>query len=118
MSQEYQVSPSSIYKWRKPYRTICTPTTNYTPKDYDKLCAKLKKLENQMEILHLTGCLDLIPLQQKLAALEKLHNESNQYSIHELCGALDVARGTFYNHILRRKGNAAYEEYQKEYVNV
>jgi len=112
LSQEYQVSPSSIYKWRKPYRTICTPTTNYTPKDYDKLCAKLKKLENQMEILHLTGCLDLIPLQQKLAALEKLHNESSQYSIHELCGALDVARGTFYNHILRRKGNAAYEEEQ------
>ncbi|MFR8283673.1 MAG: IS3 family transposase [Faecalibacterium sp.] len=35
--------------------------------------------------------------------MEHLHNEmADLYSVHELCEALDVSRGTFYNHIFRR----------------
>ena len=32
------------------------------------------------------------------------------YSVHELCEALDVSRGTFYNHIFRRVDRSKYEE--------
>ena len=49
-----------------------------------------------MEIIRQTEYLSNIPLQKKLATLEKLyHRPGNPFSVHELCDALDVARGTF-----------------------
>ena len=36
------------------------------------------------------------------------------YSVHELCDALNVARGTFYNHIFRRVDRIEYLKKQKE----
>ena len=55
-----------------------------------------------MEIIRQTGYLSSVPLQKKLATLEELYNQpGNPFSVHELCDALDVARGTFYNHIFR-----------------
>lgn len=56
-----------------------------------------------MEIIQTTGYLDEIPLQRKLKTLEQMYRaEDTPYSVHELCEALGVARGTFYNHIFRR----------------
>gem|GEM_PF-672723 len=43
-------------------------------------------------------------------ALEKLHG---QHSVRALCEALDVSRGTFYNHIFRRK-DVAYRDKRRE----
>ena len=43
---------------------------------------------------------------QKLKELEKLYGK---FSVRVLCEALDVSRGTFYNHILRnKKENTSY----------
>lgn len=114
LSKEYQVAQSSIYLWRNLYCSIETPTRTYTPKEFDSISAKLKKLEHEKEILQLSGCLTVIPLQKKLGALEKIHEENDQSSIHELCDALDVARGTFYNHILRRREPRTYAEEQTQ----
>ena len=45
-----------------------------------------------------------------MATLEHFYNEmSDLYSVHELCEALDVSRGTFYNHIFRRADRSKYE---------
>ena len=46
------------------------------------------------------GCTATSSTQEKLAELEKLHG---QYSVHIICEALDVPRGTFYNHIFSNK---------------
>mgnify|MGYP002282937741 FL=1 len=68
-----------------------------------------------MEIIHQSGYLSSIPLQKKLATLEELYNRpDNPYSVHELCGVLGVARGTFYNHIFRRADCSKYEEEQAQ----
>ena len=40
------------------------------------------------------------PLSIKLPALEALQG---QYSVHQLCEAMDILRGTYYNYILRNK---------------
>ena len=40
------------------------------------------------------------PLDMKLYTLEKLYGK---YNVHIMCEALQVSRGTFYNHILRNK---------------
>ena len=50
-------------------------------------------------------------LQEKLQELAKLHG---QYSVHALCEALCVSRGTFYNHIFRRKEVTAYDKRRAE----
>ena len=68
-----------------------------------------------MEIIHQSGYLSSVPLQKKLATLEELYNRpDNPYSVHELCDALGVARGSFYNHIFRRADRSKYEEEQAQ----
>lgn len=64
-----------------------------------------------MEILQKVGCTVSSPLQEKLQKLAKLYG---QYSVHALCEALCVSRGTFYNHIFRRKEVTAYDKRRAE----
>lgn len=45
-----------------------------------------------MEIIRLSGYLDEVPLRRKLDVLEKIYHENQQFSVHELCEALGVAR--------------------------
>lgn len=53
-----------------------------------------------MDVIRLSGFIPAVPLQKRLATLEHLYNQpDNPLSVHERCGALDVASGTFYNHI-------------------
>ena len=61
-----------------------------------------------IEIIRLTGFLDEVDLQRKLCALAQLHEQTETYSVHELCEALNVARGTFYNHIFRKADRSKY----------
>lgn len=59
------------------------------------------------------NCTFRAPLKEKLAELELLYG---QYDVHTLCEALDVSRGTFYNHMFRNKrGNAWFEKHRDEY---
>lgn len=52
-------------------------------------------------------------MKEKLLELELLYG---QYDVRTLCEALEVSRGTFYNHILRNKrGNAWFEKRREEY---
>lgn len=68
-----------------------------------------------MEIIRQTGYLSSAPLQKKLAAREKLyHRPDNPFSVHELCDALDVAMGTFYNHIFRKVDKSKHQEEQAQ----
>ena len=69
------------------------------------------KLEAQLEIIKLAGCGLSAPLQEKLAALEKLYG---QYSVHALCDAFEISRGTFYNHIFRRKEGTVFDKRREE----
>ena len=55
-----------------------------------------------MEIIRLSNTISEVPLAKRLETLSELHTEFNQYSVHELCEALEVSRGTFYNHIFRK----------------
>lgn len=79
---------------------------------------KLQKLEQKLEILQKVNCTASAPLQEKLQELAKLYG---QYSVHALCEALCVSRGTFYNHIFRRKDVTTYDKRRaemKEHIRV
>ena len=111
LCQELDISQSTLYHWRNQYCTIQTPTRSYTPAEFDAIAKHLKKLEHMLEIIRLSGFLARVPLQEKLPLLEHLHNEmGNFYTVKELCEALEVARGTFYNHIFRRADPQKYQD--------
>ena len=69
-------------------------------RNFNLLEAKVKRLEGIIEIIKKANILPNSPLQQKLYVAEKL---SSEYSVHMICDALDITRGTYYNHILRNK---------------
>ena len=115
LSQELHISQSTLYQWRKEYCSIEMPDRSYTPAEFSAMNRKLKKLEHYMEIIQRSCYLSSVPLQKKLATLEELYRQpDNPYSVHELCEALGVARGTFYNHIFHRADRSNREEEQAE----
>lgn len=115
ISQELHLAQSTIYRWVKELCSIETPVRKYTPTGFDKLFRHAKKLEHELEIIHRTGLITEIPLQKKLALLEGIYHEG-KYSVYELCEALNVARGTFYNHIFRRADRSGREREQAELI--
>lgn len=73
---------------------------------------KLLRLEGIIEILQSVTCTAKSPLQEKLYVAEQLYGK---YNVHMICDALDIARGTFYNHIFRnKKGNTWYSKRKEE----
>ena len=114
LSQEFHIAQSTIYHWRKLFCSIQTPQHTYMPKEFDVLSSKLEKMEHEVEIIRLSGFLAKVPLRMKLEVLEKIYHEKQQFSVRELCEALGVARGTFYNHIFRRADRSKWEEEQAE----
>lgn len=111
---EYGVSQRTIYRWAKVYCVaIQDEERAFTIKDYDMLLRKVAKLENIVTILKTVNCTIHAPLKERLIESEVLYG---QYDVHTLCEALDISRGTFYNHILRNKrGNTWFEKRREEY---
>lgn len=115
LSEEQHISQSTLYQWRKDYCSIETPNRTFTPKGFDAVCRRLKKLEHEKKIIRSSGLLSAVPLQKKLATMEEIYNcPDTLYSVHELCAAMEVARGTFYNHIFRRADRSKYEDEQAQ----
>ena len=109
LSKKYGVCERTIYHWAKKYCGIVPgEKRTLTVKECDILLRRVGKLENIVVILKTVNCTVHAPLKEKLHELELLY--------HTLCEALDVSRGTFYNHILRNKrGDAWFEKRREEY---
>lgn len=99
IAHETGISRSTIYAWIKKRREQSDGKL-HTIREFHNLQNRVKRLEGIIEILKKARCIPSDPLEVRLDALESMHG---QYSVHMLCEALDVSRGTFYNHILRNK---------------
>ena len=96
---ENQIPRSTFYRWIQDYQQTVTDTGNIvTPQEFLYLKRRVEKLEAMVQVLKKVDCTVSPPLQEKLKAMEALYG---QFSEHTLCEALDVPRGTFYNHIFR-----------------
>ena len=91
---------STIYAWIKETADRDFNKKSVSLKNYRILENKVMRLQGIIEIMKKVGCSVSDPLEVKLPALEALQG---QYSVHMLCEALDVPRGTYYNYILRNK---------------
>ena len=60
----------------------------------------MEKLQTMLAIIYELGISVNAPLKEKLNAMAPLYGK---YNVHWLCEAMQVDRGTFYNHIFRNK---------------
>ena len=112
--QDINVALSTFYRWIKVYCSIHTPKRTYTPVEFDAITRRLTKAEHELEIIRLSTCIADVPLRKRLEILADIHEKHEHYSIYELCEALDVSRGTFYNHIFRKADRSKYQEEQTQ----
>lgn len=112
LCSEYSISRSTLYRWSKTYY-IANPTQEqtFTIRDYDTLQQQVEKQANVIAVLKAVHCTVSAPLKEKLLELEQLYG---QYDVHTLCEALEVSRGTFYNHIFRNKRDSAWFKKRRE----
>lgn len=96
------ISKSTFYKWLSEYQNEQKQSDRniLTLRNFKLLEAKIARLEGIIEIIKKANVLPNSPLKDKLYAAESI---SDDYSVHMLCEALDIPRGTYYNHILRNK---------------
>ncbi|MDR0835314.1 MAG: IS3 family transposase [Tannerella sp.] len=113
---ETGISSSTFYSWIKHYQPIATESGAFiTAPDIYSLKRKIEKLENMMSVLKTVNCTVSSPMKDRLNELELLYG---QFSVHVLCEALDVPRGTFYNHILRNKRNQSSHMKRREELRI
>ena len=102
---ETGIPRSTIYAWLADARTENSEKkTSFTLREYRSLENKVNRLKGIIEILQKAPCTATAPLEDRLHVLDDLHD---QYSVHMLCDALCVPRGTFYNYLLRSKRGCA-----------
>ena len=111
------ISKSTFYTWLSDYRKEQeeTKSKRLTLRNFNLLGAKVKRLEGIVEIIKKANVLPNAPLQQKFYVAEKL---SGEYSVHMICDALDIARGTYYNHILRNKRDNTWYARRREKLRI
>ena len=113
---ETGIARSTIYGWISQSREIKPPKNiEFTVKDYRKLESRVKRLESIIEVIKESGCSPSNTLDVKLPAMELLQG---RYSIHLLCDALDVPRGTFYNYVFRGKHTHTWYAERREMMKV
>ena len=113
---ENKIPRSTFYRWIQNYQQTVTKTgTVITPQKFSSLKRKVEKLEGIIQVLKTVDCTVSSPLQEKLKALESLYG---QFSVHTLCEALEVPRGTFYNHIFRNKRSDTLAAKRREQLKV
>ena len=112
--QEHQIPRSTFYTWIQTYRPIESKSNSrtVTPKDFDSILRRCEKQKQIIAVLKSIPAISDATTKEKLAILEPLYG---QFSVHVLCEALDVPRGTFYNHIKRNKrDNSSYAKHREE----
>lgn len=100
LSQETGIARSTLYQWINDYNSKIDKNRRVNIGDYKKLKQHCEKLENIITIIKSTDSFNRSPLHERFEEIKKL---SDKYSIATLCEALSVAKGSYYNHILRNK---------------
>ena len=118
IAKEAGVTTGTIYRWIRDVRAEQAASEKgegipLTQKMYNQLKEHVEKLEGIITILKIAGCTVDAPLDVKLSVLERLYHEE-EYSVRMLCEALEVPRGTFYNHLRRNKRNNTVYAKRKE----
>ena len=109
LSRQHGLSKSSIYYWGHKYYASPHSIKAVTTQELNSLKRTASRTARKLEICQkcLRG-LELTP-KEKYAFMDSIYG---QYSLHEICEAMDVDRGTYYNH-LRVKDKIGQQEIRR-----
>ena len=93
---KYGMAQSTFYEWKKQFdRAHPVPEASGTDLSVARKAQRhLEKLSLELEVLRQCPCGINASIDEKMAAIAAL---GNKYSIHVLCDALGLPRGTYYN---------------------
>lgn len=96
LSRQHGLSKSSIYYWGHKYYASPHSTKAITTHEFNNLKRTASRTARKLEICQkcLSG-LELTP-KEKYAFMDSIYG---QYSLHEICEAMEVDRGTYCNHL-------------------
>lgn len=114
LSNRYDISRNTIYRWKKESESRVLSSIE-KDKEIEWLNRQVEWLKEIIQVINEANCLPSAPLKEKLFALESIYGN---HSVRILCEALDVDRGTFYNHILRNKKTNTWYAKQRELLRV
>lgn len=111
------VPRSTFYGWLRAYQEERQATNRKTIdfRNFHLLETKVARLEGIIEILKKSPCSVQAPLKERLSYAEQIYS---QYTIHMICEALSIDRGTFYNHMLRNKRDNAWHAKRREELRI
>ena len=89
ISESLSITRSTVYEWIK--QSEKNTDSKFTKSNFRLLENKIKRLEVIIEILQNVECTASAPLDEKFDAPEQMYGK---YSVHMLCNALKVSRGT------------------------
>ena len=69
-------------------------------KDYSARCPPIRtsKPHPTPQFIRMSNIIDDMPLRKRLEILARLHEQFEQYSVHELCEALNISVGHLQSH--------------------
>ncbi len=112
-----EIPKSTFYSWLRAYqeeqRVKKGKAVNI--RNFRLLENKVARLESMIEILKSATCTPQATLQQRLCAAEQFYGK---YSVHMICDAFDIPRGTFYNHVLRNKRDSTWYAKRREDLRI
>lgn len=116
LSAEYHIAQSTIYEWIKESAECENQERKVNMREFLDLKQRCEQQELMIEILQNAPCTVNAPLAERY---EYILNSSEKYSINLLCKTMKVAKGSYYNHVLRnKKENKQFEEKKRELTPV
>lgn len=100
ISKASGISRSTLYNWIKLYNENSKSKHPINMREYNLLKRKCERQENIISILKTSDCTVFSPLHERFEAIKSM---SDKYNVNTLCDALNVAKGSYYNHVLRNK---------------
>ncbi|MBR6968584.1 MAG: IS3 family transposase [Ruminococcus sp.] len=108
ISKKYGISRQTIYRWLAENADFVEPKR----RSYGELERYSQKLENIIEILKYAQPTEKLTQLERYELITEL---SSKYNVNTLCDALDIPKGSYYNHIFRnKKDKTVYAEHRRE----
>lgn len=98
--QEVGIPKSTFNQWLREYDTKhnCRCENDFSPRNFRCLKARILRLADIIAVLNDSYCSPRAPLRERLNEAERLQGS---YNVQLICDALNISKGTFYNHIKR-----------------
>lgn len=111
LCRKHDIAQSTLYCW---LREAGTDAEGHTLVDYKTLEKENARMSHLLQIVRLSEIIQSVPRQKRLEIMAGLYSRFDQYSVSELCEAMEIAKGTFYNHIFRKTDRTKYLQEQQE----